>query len=612
MIKEREKKKPVSGSSSSGARAFLCPHCGQEHPFYMTRCPDNGIEVDEVYKMAGQMLEGKYRIGDMIAEGGMGVVYEAEHTKIGRKLAVKFLMKNITANPLMLKRFQNEARIAASVGHRNIVDILDMGTTPRKIPYIVMEYLDGSDLGDVIDAVTRLPPPLAAELAIQILGALRAVHLKGIVHRDLKPENVFIVRETGGGMIVKILDFGISRLQQRDKVGQDLTRTGAVFGTPRYMSPEQARGLKDIDHRADIYSVGVILYKMITGVTPFEQEDYNNLIIAITTEEPLPVSSHGVPVDPRLEAIVMQALARDPAERFEDADSLMRALHPFRSSAMEEVDPTSSTDSGPLSALEGSPGGTPAELISQAVKRVSTPGSRPGTPENSLEDATVSSEEILTGSSPPARGVTSSSPAVGDSHTMGGMEIVAGSEDEEPASARGRGVMIFGSIILAMVVLGVVAVLLWKKVNGADDVGAVPIEQAVEPESFTIDLDGIPPGAEVYVDDVLHAERPVTVEPSDAVKRIRIEADGFWNWEKRVAIIGDVTFTVNMNPLDAEPKNLAVEEGDDDEKDKVRSPKKASKKASKKPGKKKRDEPKSEKKPVEKKKSEIDTSYPGI
>lgn len=303
---------------------------------FVQRCPETGLHVEKVYKMEGKLLENKYRIGALLGIGGMGVVYEATNVRIGRKLAIKFLSPHVMASPRAVARFENEARIAASVGHRNIVDIIDLGETVDGVHYIVMEYLDGRDLGDILDLSGKLPISRAVDFTIQILSALRAVHEQGIIHRDLKPENVRIVGAQGRTLEVKLVDFGVSRLAGKAGNELGLTRTGTVVGTPRYMAPEQARGRKEIDRRADIYSVGVMLYRMLTGALPIEADGYNEMIIALTTEEPIDVRLQGAAVPDALAEIVMKAISKDPQDRFPSATEFFQAIRPFRQWAEED------------------------------------------------------------------------------------------------------------------------------------------------------------------------------------------------------------------------------------------------------------------------------------
>ncbi|MBN1774275.1 MAG: serine/threonine protein kinase [Deltaproteobacteria bacterium] len=217
----------------------------------------------------GQIVGEKYRLSRLIGEGGMGEVYEAQHTIIGRRCAVKFLHPEMARQAEVVTRFVREAQAASAIGHRGIIDIYDVGTTPDGAPYLVMEFLEGASLGGRLETSGRLPVHTAVEIVAQVLSALRVAHQRGIVHRDLKPDNIYLVESPGSPMVVKLLDFGISKMTVVGDGQQRMTQTGAVLGTPVYMSPEQAAGRSDADHRLDIYAMGVILFELLTGRLPY-------------------------------------------------------------------------------------------------------------------------------------------------------------------------------------------------------------------------------------------------------------------------------------------------------------------------------------------------------
>ena len=543
-------KNGVKGGKSKKARSSQCPYCGKQHRIYMIKCPDYGQVIDDVFKLEGRILEGKYEVGPMIAEGGMGVVYEGKHLALGQRLAIKFLMRNMVKSPALLARFQNEARMAASLGHRNIVEIIDMGSTNEKIPFIVMEYLEGHDLAEVLMARTRLPAELAVDFTMQILGALRAVHEKGIIHRDLKPENVFIVEETGGEFTLKIVDFGVSRLDRPTaRKGMKLTQTGSVFGTPRYMAPEQARGDREIDHRVDLYATGVILYEMITGAVPFDREEYNALIIAITTEEPVHVNSHGVQIPAGLDDIVMRALVKDPDMRFANVEEFMQVLSPFRSEQPSSIEISVPTPPSPP-IMKAAPAGEDPEdgATSSSVQEAVTV--RPGSMQSPAPG------DPATGSS------SDSSERVPDTdRTAPGWEGLSGAH-RKPRRSRALWVILSVCIVL-VVAAGAAGAALYMKERAARSEQAAkeeapvdapveaPVETPVEtpPTSFTLDLEGLPEGAEVYVDGLLHPERPVLVARSDGPSEVRIAAPGHEDWERKLAISADLSVPVEMTAL---------------------------------------------------------------
>ena len=259
---------------------------------------------------------GNYQIQRLIGEGGMGKVYLAEHPAIGRQAAVKVLTPSDASDPQIVSRFITEARAANSIRHPNIVDIYDSGVLEGGTPYIVMEFLDGETLKD---ALARGPLPLedAFDWGCQIAEALAAAHAHDVVHRDLKPENLFLVADPRrlGKKQIKVLDFGIAKLQHRTLGQVHKTRTGALLGTPLYMSPEQCMSQKDIDARTDIYSLGVILYEMVTGSRPFDGDGVYAVISMHINDLPVSPTHHRPNLPAELEAIIMQALAKSPDAR---------------------------------------------------------------------------------------------------------------------------------------------------------------------------------------------------------------------------------------------------------------------------------------------------------
>ena len=221
----------------------------------------------------GQVV-GKYRIVEEIAEGGMGMVYRAEHTVLGSPAAVKVVLPQFTVDPVVVDRFFTEARATSAIRHVGIVEVFDFGMLPGGRAFIAMELLRGESLGEHLDRRGKLAPPMAVNIAAQVLAALDAAHVIGVVHRDLKPDNIYLLPDQGapGAVRVKILDFGIAKLVTDTLGNKSKTRQGTILGTPAYMAPEQCRGGGEIDHRADLYAVGCILFEMLTGHQPFEAE----------------------------------------------------------------------------------------------------------------------------------------------------------------------------------------------------------------------------------------------------------------------------------------------------------------------------------------------------
>jgi len=270
---------------------------------------------------------GNYKALSLLGEGGMGAVYLAEHPGIGRRVAIKVLRKEMDHDPQLLTRFLNEARAANAIRHPNIIEVLDSGTTERGASYLVMELLEGESLSARIKRLSRLDERSAIEIAMQTASGLGAAHAKGIIHRDLKPDNLFVIPEESDAARerVKILDFGIAKLHAL--AGDSLkTRTGTLMGTPVYMSPEQCLGTKEVDHRSDIYSLGIIIYEMLAGQTPFVSEGFGELLSMHLHEKPGSLRSFAPQVTAEVEFAVMRMLAKKPDDRYQSMADVRVAL----------------------------------------------------------------------------------------------------------------------------------------------------------------------------------------------------------------------------------------------------------------------------------------------
>lgn len=276
----------------------------------------------------GSTVGGKYLIASFLAEGGMGAVYAAQHIIIKRRFAVKFLHADLARRRDALARFRREAETAGALESENVAAVVDFGIATDGAPYIVMEYLEGCDLGRLLLLQGPLPVERAADLVVQACKGIQEAHAAGVIHRDLKPENLFVCRRSDGSDLVKIVDFGIAKLKTGD-AGEVLTGTWDVVGTAAYMSPEQARGEADLDPRTDVYALGVILYKLLSGRTPHPGDSYNAVLHHISTEEAIPLACPDRELAPQLVAIVQRALARDPGARHASAQQLGAALLPW-------------------------------------------------------------------------------------------------------------------------------------------------------------------------------------------------------------------------------------------------------------------------------------------
>ncbi len=274
----------------------------------------------------GKVIQGRYKVLNKIGEGGMGVVYVAEHVEIEKKVALKVLRDDFSKRPEVVERFRQEARSASKIGHPHIVDVIDFGQLDDGGVFFAMEFLSGCGLNEICRGET-VPLVRAVTIIEQIARALKAAHDKGIVHRDLKPENVFLVQRDERKDFVKILDFGIAKISDRDNEGKRLTKTGMIFGTPEYMSPEQAAG-KELDHRVDVYALGCIMFELFTGEVPYDGDSF----MAILTKhmfETIPAIEEVNPktdVPESVRAVVYKAMAKETQDRYDDMDDLRKDL----------------------------------------------------------------------------------------------------------------------------------------------------------------------------------------------------------------------------------------------------------------------------------------------
>jgi eukaryotic-like serine/threonine-protein kinase len=307
----------------------FCPRCGSryEHERF---CPEDGAATEPLPDagppkdaLLGTLVDGRYRIEAQIGEGGMGVVYRVTHIALNKTLALKLLRGEMAKDPEVVQRFMQEAQAATAIGHENIIDINDFGRLPDGTAYFVMEFLNGRPLHDLIKRGGSLPVSDAVQILRQIAGALGAAHERGIVHRDLKPDNVFVLQRNELSNFVKVLDFGIAKV---GTTKNKLTRTGMVFGTPHYMSPEQAAG-QAVDARTDIYALGVIMYEMFTGRVPFDADTFMGVLTKHMFEQPAPM--FGSDVERQLgavEQITLRALEKKPENRYPSMQALLEDL----------------------------------------------------------------------------------------------------------------------------------------------------------------------------------------------------------------------------------------------------------------------------------------------
>ena len=319
----------------------VCPACRNDYGAGEVFCPVDATRLVTTSQMSvsplnpddplvGMVLAGRYVVKSRIGEGGMGLVYEGLHRDIDKRVAIKVLRDDLSRRPDVVARFRQEAKSASRIGHENIVDISDFGETTRGASYFVMEFLDGEDLANVLGREVTVDSDRVCGIVLQCCRALSATHAKGIVHRDIKPENIFLTKRDGVDDFVKIVDFGIAKMSDIETdgaPGRKLTKTGMIFGTPEYMSPEQAAG-KELDHRVDVYALGIILYECLAGRVPFEGDTFMGVLTQHLFAELPPIAEMNpqAKVSRELELVIRKALAKDPDDRYQDTEELAEAI----------------------------------------------------------------------------------------------------------------------------------------------------------------------------------------------------------------------------------------------------------------------------------------------
>jgi serine/threonine-protein kinase len=316
----------------------------------------------------GEVLAGKYRIERVLGAGGMGVVVEALHIDLDERVALKFLLPE-ALKPELVERFLREARAAVRIKNEHVARVSDVGRLDSGAPYMVMEYLVGDDLDAILKRQGPLPAGQVVDWILQACEALAEAHSLGIIHRDLKPANLFLTHRKDGTPLIKVIDFGIAKATQPEGPDTALTQTSQIMGSPLYMSPEQMRNAKYVDARSDIWALGVTLYQLLSGKTPFDADNVHALCAALLTEAPTPLEAQKSGLPPALCAVVMRCLAKDPEERYAAVAQLATALRPFGS-------PSAAASVTRISAF-----GPPPESLSthHALTR-SQPPSRPPAP----------------------------------------------------------------------------------------------------------------------------------------------------------------------------------------------------------------------------------------
>ena len=344
----------------------------------------NAYKSNDLAKIIPGTMVGEYEVAYKLGEGGMGKVYAAVHPIIGKRVAVKILSDHVASNRDVVRRFVAEARAVNQIGHRNIVDVFAFGQLDDGREYYVMEHLVGRSLQEEIDAVGRMEASDIVEFMVPTLDALQAAHDAGIIHRDLKPDNIFLVGEPDGKREVRLLDFGIAKLSGEESA-LTRTRTGVAMGTPDFMSPEQCRGA-NVDHRTDIYAIGMILYEMFTGALPFKGSATMELFFKQINDPPPPPSTI-VPISREFEQIIMTCISKEPEDRYQSSLALAQALKAAFKEPGEVVtttamhggvaDPIEASDTTAESSEDEAPSAGPAptaEVVAPPAPSSSGPG----------------------------------------------------------------------------------------------------------------------------------------------------------------------------------------------------------------------------------------------
>lgn len=495
-------------------------------------------------KFIGRTLDSRYCIESILEVGGMGTVYSGIHARLGRKIAVKILHEELIGDEVQSERFLREARAAAEIHHRNVVDVIDIGRTKEGLPYFVMELLKGEALKVRMKRLRIMAPSEIGWIVRHALAGLSVAHENGVIHRDVKPGNIFICREKDEEEIAKILDFGVAKFKFKSEQihAKDLTTTGTILGTPYYMSPEQAMGKKAmVDSRSDIYSCGLIVYRGLTGKNPFRGENYNEVIYNILTRDIPPPSYLNGNIPDDIDRVVLKAVSRDPDERYQTCKEFIEAL--------EEFDKYKLTD---------------AYLREKRVAE-----EKGETAKDEAEDILDGdSSRILTGeaSEEDMRGPQEAGPADEKRETS-----ISHSQSVDTEAGRGkkRIYTAYVKVMIAAVVIlvGFYAINAYVNRKGAADGTAGNKDTAslrgeaseatetISPgnggvvESVSISLTGALPGSEITVDKVVHEEMPVVIDRSGSPVLLEVAKEGFATFEKEIIPEKDIDVFVQMEPV---------------------------------------------------------------
>ena len=493
------------------------------------------------------MLDDRYRIDELLSVGGMGTVYAGTHVLLQKRVAIKVLRSELPHAHLMVDRFKREAIAASAIGHENIVEVTDMGLLPSGIAYLVMELLDGKSLRDVMKEEAPMAVDRACRIVCEILGGVGAAHQAGIVHRDLKPDNVFVARK-GKREIIKILDFGVSLLKRPNVPDTRLTSTGVIVGTPRYMSPEQAKGEQNLSGAVDVYAAGVVLYEMLTGQLPYFGENYNVIVHEIMGGKWMPLESRRPDVPREVCAVVRRAMSLAPGDRYPTAEDMLAALEPFAAPAWSG--PATASRSVPLARMPVALAATEVATVAGRVKKPPlgdpTPDpawadqSRPGGRPETVDPLLFRPRRRVAA---PLFAVLFIGAAVG-----GAFFLWRRGKDTESSAAAGR--------------VDQPAIKTAQRADAAPaPLGAVADAAPGKADEVTIEFTVIPATATVHVAGEPIEGKTKAMPRSDLPVQVRIEADGYLDRTIDLIPNRDKEIPIELVPRGGRPEKLEPTEG---------------------------------------------------
>ncbi len=512
----------------------ICGTCGTRFTEPVAFCPNDGTPTQEVQgadalppadPLLGRVIDGRYRVEKSIGEGGMGIVYAITHAVLGKRMALKVLRGEMAKDADVVQRFMQEAQSATSIGHPNIIDISDFGRLPDGSVYFVMEFLDGESLSKMISRGGSIPMVTAIHTVRQIASALEAAHARGIVHRDLKPDNIYLVKQGSDDHFVKVLDFGIAKV---GGANSKLTRTGMIFGTPHYMSPEQAAG-QSVDNRTDIYALGVIMYEMFTGKVPFDGETFMGILSKHMFEPPLPPSHVKGAGLGAIEDVILKSLAKKMDERYQSMGSLVADLDTIATGGVVQI---------------GSHGVPPPGSLADALEPPSRTEMRLGQSVPTPEPAPRSRLPLFIGAFLVLL-------AIGG--VVGGAAYVFAGGLSRASATVPPGTTTIGAIGApppSSAVVGLPPVSGAPPESGAPptSVDATPPPTTAVPTFASVEIRSDPSGAEVLIDEALIGSTPVRVpRPTVGERTVQVRMHGYEDTRVILTSMSDPTLSVALH-----------------------------------------------------------------